>query len=59
VLDSPFVLLGRDAQEAAAGLQRRSERWGFSSIAAFWPSIDALHAVRDAMRDAGRRTPDL
>jgi probable F420-dependent oxidoreductase len=58
VLDSPFVLLARDAREAAAQLQRRSERWGFSSIAAFWPSIDALHAVRDAMRDAGRRTPD-
>jgi hypothetical protein len=35
VLDSPFVLLARDAQEAAAELQRRSVRWGFSSIAAF------------------------
>jgi hypothetical protein len=58
VRDSPFVLLARDAQEAAAELQRRSERWGFSSVAAFWPSIDALHAVRDAMRDGGRGTPN-
>jgi probable F420-dependent oxidoreductase len=49
VLDSPFVLLARDAEEAAAELQRRGERWGVASVTAFWPSIDALHAVRNAM----------
>jgi probable F420-dependent oxidoreductase len=51
VLESPFVLLAHDAQEAAAELQHRSVRWGFSSVATFWPSLDALRAVRDAMPD--------
>jgi probable F420-dependent oxidoreductase len=54
LLDSPFVLLARDAHEGAARLQRRSERWGFTSVTAFWPSIDALQRVRNAL-PAGRR----
>jgi hypothetical protein len=58
VLDSPFVLLARDAREAAAELQRRSEHRGFSSITAFWPAIDALRAVRDAVPGRTRPTPE-
>jgi hypothetical protein len=43
------LLLARDAREAAAELQRRGERWGVSSVTASWPSIDAMHAARNAM----------
>jgi probable F420-dependent oxidoreductase len=54
VLDSPFVLLARDARAGAAELQRRSERWGLASVTAFWSSIEALREVRDAMTPAYR-----
>jgi probable F420-dependent oxidoreductase len=48
VLDSPFVLLAGDARQAAAELRERSERWGIGSVTTLWPSMDALHAVREA-----------
>ena len=38
-----------DRRVSAPELQRRGERWGLSSVTAFCPSIDALHAVRHAM----------
>jgi hypothetical protein len=55
VLDSPFVLLAPGARYGAAELLRRSERWGFSSVTAFWPSIDALREIRDALPAARRQ----
>jgi hypothetical protein len=50
VLDLPFVLLARDARDAAAELQRR---WGFSSITASWPSRDAVHGCAFISRGVG------
>jgi hypothetical protein len=57
VLDSPFVLLARDAGEGAVELLRRAERWGFSSVTAFWSSLDGLREVGDAMPPAYRSGP--
>jgi hypothetical protein len=58
VLGSPFVLLARIAEERAAELQRRSDRWDFMSVTAFWPSIDALDRVRNAMPAGSRQKPE-
>lgn len=43
---SPCVLFARTAAEAAAELERRAERWGFTSFTTFWPSADALAEVK-------------
>jgi probable F420-dependent oxidoreductase len=47
--ESPCVLFARTAAEAAAELDRRRERWGFTSFTTFWPSADALAEVRNEL----------
>ena len=47
--ESPCVLFARTVSEAAAELERRRERWGFTSITTFWPSAPALARVRDEL----------
>jgi hypothetical protein len=44
--ESPCALLARSAAEAAAELERRRERWGFTSFTTFWPSAEAIAQVR-------------
>jgi probable F420-dependent oxidoreductase len=44
--ESPCALFARSAAEAAAELERRRERWGFTSFTTFWPSVDAITQVR-------------
>jgi probable F420-dependent oxidoreductase len=48
--ESPCVLFARTAAKAAIEIQRRRERWGFTSFTTFAASADALAAVRDATR---------
>ncbi len=50
ILDSPFVLYARDAQEAAEELGRRHERYGFDSVTTHQPSMEALGQVIAAFR---------
>jgi probable F420-dependent oxidoreductase len=45
LLRSPFVLFAAGAEEAAAELRRRRERWGFSSITTFSDSAEHLAHV--------------
>lgn len=44
--ESPCVLFAETAADAAAELERRRQRWGFTSFTTFWPSADALAAVQ-------------
>lgn len=44
--ESPCALLARTASDAAAELQQRRRRWGFTSFTTFWPSAQALAQVR-------------
>ena len=53
LLDTPFVLLARDADAAAAELRRRQERFGFTSVTTHQPHLEALGAVIRAYRSAG------
>jgi probable F420-dependent oxidoreductase len=46
LLESPCVLFARSAADAAAELERRHERWGFTSFTTFASSCDALAEVR-------------
>jgi probable F420-dependent oxidoreductase len=46
LIEAPCVLLARNAAEAAAEIERRRDRWGFTSITTFAPSSDALARVR-------------
>ena len=55
LLDSPFVLLARDAAEAAEELRRRRERFGFDSVTTHQPYLEALGEVIRAYRGAGGR----
>lgn len=48
--ESPCVLFARSATEAAAELERRRSRWGFTSITTFARSSDALAAVIRELR---------
>lgn len=43
--ESPCVLFARTAAEAAAEIERRRARWGFTSITTFAPSAEALSAI--------------
>ncbi|HUZ51369.1 MAG TPA: TIGR03621 family F420-dependent LLM class oxidoreductase [Streptosporangiaceae bacterium] len=54
ILDSPFVLYAQDEQEAADELRRRHERYGFDSVTAHQPSMEALGQVIAAHRGGGR-----
>jgi probable F420-dependent oxidoreductase len=44
--ESPCVLFARTAAEAAAEIERRRERWGFTSFTTFAASAEALAQVR-------------
>jgi hypothetical protein len=44
--ESPCALFARTASDAATELERRRERWGFTSFTTFWPSAEALAQVR-------------
>jgi probable F420-dependent oxidoreductase len=44
--ESPCALFARSAAEAGAELERRRERWGFTSFTTFWPSTEAIAQVR-------------
>lgn len=50
VLDSPFVLLAGSAEEAAEELVRRRDAFGFTSVVAHEPSLEALAAVTAVIR---------
>lgn len=44
--ESPCVLFARTAAEAAAEIERRQQRWGFTTFTTFSSSVDALAEVR-------------
>ena len=48
--ESPCVLFARTAADAAAEIERRRQRWGFTSITTFAPSSDAMAAVIQELR---------
>jgi probable F420-dependent oxidoreductase len=48
--ESPCVLLARSAADAALEIERRRERWGFTSITTFHQSSHALAAVARELR---------
>jgi len=48
--ESPCVLFARTAADAAAEIQRRRERWGFTSFTTFARSAEALAAVSRELR---------
>lgn len=50
LLDSPFVLFARTAQDAAEELLRRSARWGIGSWCVHQPSMDAMARVIEVVR---------
>ena len=49
LLDSPFVLLARTAEEAAKELLRRHEAYGFDSFTTHQPHLEALAQVMAAL----------
>ena len=53
VLDSPAVLLARDAEQAAAELRRRQQVYGFDSVTTHQANLEALGEVIAAYRAAG------
>jgi probable F420-dependent oxidoreductase len=53
VVDSPFFLAAPTAQDAAAELIRRRDRWGITSWCTHAPSGRALAEVLRAVRDRG------
>lgn len=48
--ESPCVLFARSAADAAAEVERRRERWGFTSYTTFAGSSDALAAIARELR---------
>jgi probable F420-dependent oxidoreductase len=48
--ESPCALFARTAADAAQELERRRQRWGFTSITTFGPSAEALAAVARELR---------
>jgi len=53
LLDTPFVLLARDADQAATELRRRQEVYGFDSVTTHQPNLEALGEVITAHRARG------
>lgn len=53
LLDTPFVLLARDAQQAATELVRRQQTYGFDSVTTHQSNLDALGHVIAAYRASG------
>jgi probable F420-dependent oxidoreductase len=54
ILDSPFVLYARTADEAAAQLKQRGQQFGFDRVTTHQPSMEALGQVIAAYRAAGQ-----
>ena len=52
ILDSPFMLFGRTAEEAAGQLERRGQEFGFDRVTTHQPSLEALGQVIAAYRAA-------
>ncbi len=50
LVESPCALFARSAAKAAAEIERRRARWGFTSMTTFSPSADALAAVLNELR---------
>lgn len=50
LVESPCALFARSAAKAAAEIERRRARWGFTSMTTFGPSADALSAVLNELR---------
>lgn len=50
VLDTPFALFARDAQDAAEELRRRHRLYGFDSVTTHQPNLDVLAEVMVAYR---------
>jgi probable F420-dependent oxidoreductase len=50
LLDTPFVLLARDAAQAADELRRRQQVYGFDSVTTHQPSLEPLGEVIAAYR---------
>ncbi len=48
--ESPCMLFARTAADAAEELERRRERWGFTSVTTFAPSAEALAEVARELR---------
>jgi probable F420-dependent oxidoreductase len=46
LVESPCVLFAKTAAEAAGELERRRQRWGFTSFTTFWPSAGAVAELR-------------
>lgn len=53
LLDTPFVLLARDAEHAATELRRRRQTYGFDSVTTHQSNLDALGHVIAAYRAGG------
>jgi probable F420-dependent oxidoreductase len=53
LLDSPFVLLARDPEEAADELRHRRQAYGFDSITTHQPHLEAHGRVISAYRAVG------
>ncbi len=52
ILDSPFMLFGRTAEEAAGQLERRGQEFGFNRVTTHQGSLEALGQVIAAYRAA-------
>ena len=52
LLDTPFVLLAQDADQAAIELRRRQQTYGFDSVTTHQPNLEALGEVIAACRGA-------
>ncbi|MGI9005821.1 MAG: TIGR03621 family F420-dependent LLM class oxidoreductase [Streptosporangiaceae bacterium] len=52
ILDSPFMLFGRTAEEAAGELERRGQEFGFDRVTTHQSSLEALGQVIAAYRAA-------
>ena len=50
ILDTPFVLFGRDADHAAQELRRRHHVYGFDGVTTHQPNMEALGEVMAAYR---------
>jgi probable F420-dependent oxidoreductase len=52
LLESPFMLLARDAEDAAATLRRRQQEYGFDSVSTHQPNLEPLAEVLAAYRSS-------
>lgn len=52
LLDTPFALLAQDVSQAVEELRRRQQVYGFDSVTAHQPTLEALGEVITAHRAA-------